>query len=65
MKNEYILRNTVLRKEVNIILDPIPKKDFREAGEKRAKGRQRVDVHNTTALHTAITSVCHTIAHAP
>lgn len=60
-----MLRNKVLRNDVNIIFDPIPKYVRSDFHEKRIRGRQRVAVHSTSDFTAASTIVCHTSAQAP
>ncbi len=60
-----MLRKTVLRNDVNIIFEPMPKYDLNDLKEKRSRGRQPVEVHSTRLFVAAMTMVCHTMAHAP
>ena len=65
MTKEYMLRNSVLRNDVSIIREPMPKKERKACSEKLTIGLHRPMIQRVNDLTDARMSVCHTMAHAP
>jgi hypothetical protein len=60
-----MFRNSVFKKDVNIMPNPTDIKERNDAHEMRSIGTHLLTLHNISDLTPAFTIVCHTIAHAP